>query len=169
MPLSDRRPALTAGQPLTSAAAETEAHRLIREALRQEATPTAYRDDTPLPVVGTALPVPQPGRPAMSPQATDASVLMLTGGAATVMVGGTAAGLMYFSQFADPIVCAIVLGAPAAVVLAVSQLLRRAKDVAAAAPPTVHQYYSGPVTQNHHSVHSSTRGIIASTKNQNPR
>jgi hypothetical protein len=169
MPLSDRRPASTAGQPLTAAEAETEAHRLIREALRQELTPTTYRDETPLPVVGTALPVTQPGRPPMSQQATDASALMLSGGAATLLVGGGASLVMLASGYADPVVCAIVLGAPAAVVLAVSRLLKRAKDVAAAAPPTIHQHYTGTVHQDQRSITTTTRGVIANTRNQNPR
>jgi len=169
MPLSDRRPAPTAGQPLTAADAETEAHRLIREALEREPKPTFHRDDTPLPVTGTALPVPQPGRPPMSQQATDASTLMLAGGATTLMVGGGASLVMLASGYADPVVCAIVLGAPAVVALAIGRVLRRAKDVAAAAPPVIHQHYNGTVVQDSRSITTSTRGVIANTRNQNPR
>ncbi|WP_381801141.1 hypothetical protein [Streptomyces niveus] len=171
MPLSDRRPASTAGQPLTAAEAEAEAHRIIREALQQEPVPTAFRDETPLPVTGTAPPVPQPGRPPMSQQATDASTLMLAGGATTLMVGGGASLVMLASGYADPIVCAIVLGAPAVVALAIGRVLKRAKDVAAAAPPTVNHHYSGPVTQDSRSFHTttSTRGVIANSKHQTPR
>lgn len=54
------------GQPLTESAATTEAHRLIREAYRQETTPvvtpvvTSFRDTSPVPAIGTAPPVVQP-------------------------------------------------------------------------------------------------------------
>ncbi|MFF2184577.1 hypothetical protein [Streptomyces sp. NPDC058155] len=169
MPLSDRRPAPTAGQPLTDAEAETEAHRIIRQALQQEPKPTAYRDDTPLPVTGTAPPVPQPGRPPMSQGATDASTLMLAGGATTLMVGGGASLVMLASGYADPVVCAIVLGAPAVVALAIGRVLKRAKDVAAVASPTVHQHYNGTVHQDSRSTVSHTQGVFANTRNQNPR
>jgi hypothetical protein len=130
---------------MTDEAAALEAQRIIA---------TAFRDPTPVPTVGTAPPVPQPGRPPMSQGATDASVLMLAGGATTVMVGGTAATLMYVSQFADPVVCAIVFGAPAALVLAISRLVRRAKDVL---PAEHHHHYRGPVRQTHTEVHNSAR------------
>ncbi|MGW1015597.1 hypothetical protein [Streptomyces niveus] len=166
MTLSDRRPAPAAGQPLTDAEAETEARLIIRHALQQEQAPTAYRDDTPLPVTGTALPVPQPGRPPMSQQATDASTLMLAGGATTMMVSLSAAGLMYFSQFADPVACAIVLGAPTALVLAVGRLVARSRTTA---PPVIHQHYTGTVHQDQRSISTTTRGVIANTKNQTPR
>lgn len=162
MPLSDRRPASTAGQPTP---ADTQAQHLIaavNEALAEK--PTAYRDDTPLPAVGAALPVPQPGRPPMSQQATDASALMLAGGATTLMVSMSAAGLMYFSQFADPVACAIVLGAPTVLVLAVSRLVAKTRT---SAPPVVHQHYNGTVHQR--SITTSTRGVIANTRNQNPQ
>jgi hypothetical protein len=128
----------------------------IEDAMR---TPTSYRDDNPIPAIGSAPPVLQPGRPAMSQGATDASVMMLAGGATTVMVGGTAAVLMYVSQFADPIVCALVFGAPTALVLAISRLVKRAKP-----EPDVHHHYSGPVDQRH--VQTTTRGVWAKTNNQ---
>lgn len=127
---------------------------------------TAYRDDSPLPAVGATPPVPQPGRPPMSQRATDASALMLAGGAATVMVGGGASLVMLASGYADPAVCAIVLGAPAVVVLAVSRLVGRVKSVVEAAPPTVNQHYYGAVTQDTRSITSTTRGVIANTRNQ---
>ncbi|MCX4450673.1 hypothetical protein [Streptomyces sp. NBC_01789] len=126
---------------------------------------TAYRDDRPLPVVGTAPPVPQPGRPPMSQRATDASALMLAGGAATVMVGGGASLVMLASGYADPAVCAIVLGAPAVIVLAVSRLVGRVKAVAEAAPAPTHNHYYGSVTQDSRSITTDTRGLWARTNN----
>ncbi|WP_031095523.1 hypothetical protein [Streptomyces sp. NRRL S-15] len=141
------------------------ARRLINEAFAIE-RPTSFRDDTPLPVVGAAPPVAQPGRPPMSQKATDASALMLAGGAMTVMVGGGASLVMLASGYADPTVCAIILGGPAVLVLAVSRLARRAKEVVEAAPAPQHHHYSGDVTIDQRSINSQTRGVIANTRNQ---
>ncbi|UDM01255.1 hypothetical protein [Streptomyces longhuiensis] len=137
--------------------AAAEARRIITDAYR----PTAYRDDTPIPTHGTTPPVAQPGRPPMSQGATDASVLMLAGGTATAMVGGTASVLMYVSQFADPVVCGLVFGAPTALVLALARLAKRAKPA-----PDVHHHYEGPVYQDRRNVHSRTTGVWAKTNNQ---
>ncbi|MEU1130844.1 hypothetical protein ABZ383_13445 [Streptomyces sp. NPDC005900] len=131
------------GAGLSEAQVETEARRIIAD---------AYRDTTP---------VAQPGRPPMSQGATDASVLLLTGGATTVMVGGTAGVLMYVSQFADPIVCGLVFGAPAAFVLALARLARRAKP-----DPEIHHHYEGPVHQDQRTLHSRTSGVWAKTTNE---
>ncbi|SED30105.1 hypothetical protein SAMN05216532_4122 [Streptomyces sp. 2231.1] len=144
----------TAG--LTEGQAEAEARRIIADAYR----PTAYRDDTPLPARGDTPPVTQPGRPPMSQGATDASVLMLAGGATTAMVGGTAAVLMYLSQFGDPLVCGLVFGAPTALVLALARLTQHAKPA-----PDIHQHYTGPVYQDQRNVHTTTRGVWAKTNN----
>ncbi|MFI9767317.1 hypothetical protein ACIHJG_10695 [Streptomyces sp. NPDC052415] len=144
------------GAGLSAAQAETEARRIIDDAYR----PTAYRDDTPVPARGDAPPVAQPGRPPMSQGATDASVLMLAGGTATAMVGGTAAVLMYVSQFADPLVCGLVFGAPTALVLALARLAQRARPA-----PDIHHHYEGPVHQDQRNVHTTTRGVWAKTNN----
>ncbi|WP_407550575.1 hypothetical protein QOM21_15440 [Streptomyces sp. Pv4-95] len=146
----------SAGAGLSEAQAETEARRIIADAYR----PTAYRDDTAVPTHGDTPPVTQPGRPPMSRGATDASVLMLAGGATTAMVGGTAAVLMYVSQFADPVVCGLVFGAPTALVLALARLAARAKPA-----PDVHHHYEGPVYQDRRNVHSRTTGVWAKTNN----
>ena len=135
----------------------------IEDAMRP---PTAYRDETPVPVVGSALPVPQPGRPPMSQGATDASVLMLAGGASVSMVSVSAGVLMYLSQYADPIVCGIVLGAPTAVLLALSRLVKRSKEAVQAAPPVHHHHYSGTVRQDYSQVNTTTRGVWATTRNE---
>ncbi|MFD4525076.1 hypothetical protein ACFWP7_14380 [Streptomyces sp. NPDC058470] len=137
--------------------AATEARRIISDAYR----PTAYRDDTPVPAHGPTPPVVQPGRPPMSQGATDASVLMLAGGTATTMVGGTAAVLLYVSQFADPLVCGLVFGAPTALVLALARLATRAKPA-----PDIHHHYTGPVYQDQRNVNSRTTGLWARTNNE---
>ncbi|WP_406122082.1 hypothetical protein [Streptomyces sp. NBC_00989] len=141
---------------MTDAEAASEARRIIADAYQ----PTAYRDTTPVPARGDAPPVAQPGRPPMSQGATDASVLMLAGATATTMVGGTAAVLMYVSQFADPLVCGLVFGAPTAFVLALARLMRRTGE---ATPDTHHHHYTGPITQENTTTH--TRGIFARTHN----
>lgn len=137
--------------PLTAEAAAVEAERIIT---------TAFRDPTPTPAIGTAPPVPQPGRPPMSQGATDASVLMLSGSVLTVAIGGTSSLVMYASGYADPVVCAIVFGAPAALVLALSRLLSRAKGVL---PDEHHHHYSGPVTQTHQTVTNQNRWLGKTT------
>ncbi|GGJ43695.1 hypothetical protein [Streptomyces brasiliensis] len=144
---------------MTDDEAAAEARRIIADAYR----PTAYRDDTPVPAHGPTPAVAQPGRPPMSQGATDASVLMLAGGATTAMVGGTAAVLMYVSQFADPVVCGLVFGAPTALVLALARLAKRAKNVL---PEEHHHHYEGPVYQDQRTVHSRTTGVWAKTNNQ---
>ncbi|MEU2439903.1 hypothetical protein ABZ595_27535 [Streptomyces rubradiris] len=153
-------PPPTAGMSDDVAAAE--ARRIIADAYRPAPEmPTAYRDDAPLPAYGSTPPVVQSGRPPMSQGATDASALMLAGGATTAMVGGTAAVLMYVSQFADPVVCGLVFGAPTALVLALARLAKRAQPV-----PAVHHHYEGPVYQDQRTVHSTTRGVWAKTTNE---
>ncbi|MFB7163154.1 hypothetical protein [Streptomyces sp. NPDC056242] len=145
------------GAGMSEDEAAAEARRIITDAYR----PTAYRDDTPVPAHGTTPPVAQPGRPPMSQGATDASVLMLAGGTATAMVGGTAAVLMYVSQFADPVVCGLVFGAPTVLVLALARLAKKAMPA-----PDVHHHYEGPVYQDRRNVHSRTTGVWAKTNNQ---
>lgn len=140
----------------------TEAERLINEALN---IPTAYRDPSPAPTIGTTPPVPQPGRPPMSQKATDASALMLSAGLATVPPGLIAIGLLVASGYADPVVIGMICAAPAVIavpVLAVARLLRGATGIGA----EHHHHYSGPVSQQHHTVSTQTRGLFAKTINK---
>ncbi|MFJ2279239.1 hypothetical protein ACIOEZ_34385 [Streptomyces sp. NPDC087866] len=160
-----QQPTTTAGQPTATARDLINA---VEEALAAQQT-TAYRDDSPLPVTGTAPPVPQPGRPPMSQRATDASALMLAGGAATVMVGGGASLVMLASGYADPAVCAIAFGAPTVLVLAISRLVGKAKTVVEAAPAPVHHHYNGTVHVDQRSITATNRGVIAHTRNQLPK
>jgi hypothetical protein len=147
--------------PMSEEAATKEAHRLIAEAY----TPTSYRNDS-LPAtstIGTAPPVPQPGRPPMSQGATDASVLMIAGAGSVSMVSLSAGVLMYLSQYADPIVCGIVFGAPTAVVLALAWLAKKAKGVI---PPEIHNHYDGTVYQDQREQHTDNRGVWVKATNQ---
>jgi hypothetical protein len=145
--------------PTNAAMTDTEAAAEARRIIADFAT--SYRDDHHLPAIGTTPPVPQPGRPPMSQGATDASVLMLSGSVATVLVGGAVSLVMWTSGHADPTVCGIVFGAPAATILALSRLVKRAKGVL---PDEHHHHYTGPVDQR--TVHTSTRGVWAKTNNQ---
>ncbi|MFD7720744.1 hypothetical protein [Streptomyces sp. NPDC059814] len=130
------------------------------------AVPTAYRDTTPLPVTGAAAPVAQPGRPPMSQRATDASSLMLAGGAGTLMAGTGAGVALWALGGVDPVALALAAGAPVAVLAALSRVLRRAGQAAAqAAPVTHHHTYTGPVRQEHRTTTTTTRGVIARTRN----
>ena len=140
--------------PLTDAVIRAAVDNAIHEARRHDTSPRA--------VIGAAPPVPQPGRPPMSQGATDASVLMLAGGAATSMVGLTAAVVMYVSQYADPVVCAVVFGAPTTLVIALSRLARRAKGVL---PDEHHHHYEGDVYLDQRNVKSKTYGVNAKTIN----
>ncbi|MFF3128526.1 hypothetical protein ACFVRD_41085 [Streptomyces sp. NPDC057908] len=154
------------GQP--TAPANDQAQKLIdavNEALAAEQA-TSYRDPSPVPMVGSAPPVPQPGRPPMSQRATDASTLMLSGGMASLLVGGSASLVMWASGHADPVALAIALGAPVALALAIGRLVGRIKATAEAAPATHHHHYNGDVHQDSRSITTTTRGVIANTRNQ---
>ncbi|MGW3401201.1 hypothetical protein [Streptomyces zhihengii] len=137
----------------------------VEEALR---TPTAYRDDTPVPAIGTTPPVPQPGRPPMSQRATDASALMLSGSVLTLAAGGAASGLLFASGYADPTTVALIAAAPiglAAPILAISWVIKHAKAAAAALPAEQHHHYTGTVHQDQRTVNSTNLGLWASTRN----
>ena len=162
--------ATTAGQPTI----DDQAQKLlaaVNEAMGA-ATPTSYRDISPLPAVGPTPPVPQPGRPPMSQRATDASALILSTGAASLPVGAVATGVLWASGHADPAVIGMICAVPAAVavpILALARVLRRAKAAVEAAPPVHHHHYNGPVVQDHRSVNTQTRGVWAKTTNHLPR
>ncbi|MEW2415310.1 hypothetical protein AB0953_16565 [Streptomyces sp. NPDC046866] len=127
--------------------------------------PTSYRDTSLLPAVGDTPPIPQPGRPPMSQKATDASVLMLTAGLATVPPGLIAIGVLIASDYADPTVIGMFCAAPAVIalpILAVARLLRGAQGIGG----EHHHHYNGPVSQQHHTVSTQTRGLVAKTINK---
>jgi hypothetical protein len=173
LPNPQQPQATTAGQPAIAPAARaflTE----VEEALAAAHTPTAtsFRDPTPVPAIGTAPPVPQPGRPAMSQSAVNASTLMLSAGVASLPVGAATALVLWASGHANPEVIAWACAVPVSVavpVLALSRLVKRAKDAVAAAPAEQHHHYNGPVTQDHRTYTSETRGVWASTRNQLPK
>ncbi|GAA2929715.1 hypothetical protein [Streptomyces enissocaesilis] len=163
MSLPDRLPTyIGQPQPITEESADLEARRLIDDAYR----PTSYRDPHPVPAIGTALPVPQPGRPPMSQKATDASALMLSAGAASLLLGGGTSLVMLASGHADPVVIAWICAAPAAIAVPILAFGRLLKAAGQASPPEHHHHYNGPVTQDQRSLTTTTRGVIANTRNQ---
>jgi hypothetical protein len=91
---------------------------------------------------------------------------MLSAGLASLPVGAAVTGILWASGSADPVVVGIICGAPAALVLALSRLLRGAKQ---AAPDVHHHHYEGPVTMDHRTTTTHTRGIWAKTRNELPR
>lgn len=144
----------------------TDADRLIAAVNEALEPATAYRDPTPLPTVGPTPPVAQPGRPPMSQRATDASALMLTAGLATVPPGLISIGLLIASDYANPAVIGMICAAPAVVavpVLAFARLCRTAQGIV---PAEQHHHYNAPVHQEHHTVSTQTRGLIAKTINK---
>lgn len=137
----------------------------VEEALTEEMK-TFHRDDSPVPLIGTAPPIAQPGTPPMSQRATDISRIMLAAGMATVPPGLITIGVLLASGQANPTVVAWICAAPAALavpILALARLFRSAKE---AEPEVHHHNYSGPVYQDQRNVHSSTRGVWAKTTNQ---
>ncbi|WP_093804003.1 hypothetical protein [Streptomyces sp. Wb2n-11] len=165
-----------AGQPTLNDNARaflTEIEQALAEAQRPAPTvPTSYKDFTPVPPIGTAPPVPQPGRAAMSAKAVDDCARMIGASVVIAVTGGAGTSIMWASGHADPEVIAWVCAAPvglAAPILAVSWLIKRVKDVAEAAPAEHHHHYDGNVYQDHRTTHTETRGIWAKTNNQLPR
>lgn len=148
--------------PLSEEVAEETAKQLIAAAYQ----PTSYRDHTPVPTVGTAPPVAQPGRPPMSQKATDISRMMIAGGVATVPPGLIAIGILVASRHADPTIIGMICAAPAALavpILAIARLIRRAGE---AAPPEIHNHYDGAtVYQDQRHLHTRTSGVWAKTTN----
>lgn len=132
----------------------------IEEAMR---TPTSFRDQTPVPTVGQAQPVPQPGRAPMSQKAVDDSVRMLSAGVASLPIGGMTALVLHVLGTVDPTQLALGAAAPTVLVLAVSTLLKRAKAVL---PDEHHHHYDGPVYQDQRNVHTSSKGVWVKNINE---
>jgi hypothetical protein len=139
---------------------------LSEEETRQESArliETAFRDDTPLPRYGDAPPVSQPGRAPMSAKAVDDTARMIGASVVIAVTGGSTTAILWASQLADPVVVALVFGAPTTLALAIARLLRRAKHAVPA--PTINNYM-GTVHQDLRQIDSHTRGLWARTNNQ---
>lgn len=137
----------------------------VEEALI-EAMPTSYRDDTPLPIYGSAPPVaqPWPAAPPMSARATNNARVFMYCSWATVPPGLIAIGIMVASQHANPTVIGTICAAPAVIavpILALARLVRRAGE---AAPTEINQTYTGNVHQETRITH--TRAVWSKTVNK---
>ncbi|MEU2996877.1 hypothetical protein ABZ684_04770 [Streptomyces sp. NPDC006995] len=126
---------------------------------------TSYRDPTTLPAIGDTPPVPQPGQPPMSQWATDASGVLKAVSAASLPIGGA----LWLVGQVDPLTLGIILGSPAVAALAVARLVAKVKDANQAAPQPVTNHFHGTVHHDERTVTSTTRGIIANTRNQLPK
>jgi predicted Co/Zn/Cd cation transporter (cation efflux family) len=111
----------------------------------------------------------------MSEAASNISGVMIASSVPIFALGAAATGVLWGSGHADPTViawvCAGVVALPvalAAPVLAVKGLMKSAKQVVEAAPPVIHQHYSGPITQTNNTIHAENRGIWAKTRNELP-
>ncbi|WP_405673214.1 hypothetical protein [Streptomyces sp. NBC_01530] len=136
---------------------------------REKQTPTSVRVDDPTipsfkdgPRVGDTPPVDQPGRPAMSGKATDASAMMIAGGFLSLCIGGAVSMVMYFSGKADPTVIISLCAGPPATFIALKSLIKGAHR---AAMPEVHNHhYNGPVQQRNSTT--NTRAVWSKTINK---
>ncbi|MFB7764232.1 hypothetical protein [Streptomyces xiamenensis] len=152
-----------------------EAARLLAEAYSSNApVATNYRDITPVPTQGEAVPHAQPGRPPMSQRATDHATLVLAYSIGSVPLGAATSLVLWSLSTVSPTTLAIAAAAPpallAAVVIAAKLIGRAVADGAAALPPTVHHHHTGPTNVQHVQVHveNDTRWF-GRTTNQLPR
>ncbi|MFJ9985321.1 hypothetical protein ACIQUD_15035 [Streptomyces globisporus] len=161
-----------AGQPDPTDRAEVRklAH-AVETALTAELA-TYHRDTTPLPAVGPTPPVEQPGRPAMSQRAVDRNTTILTSSILTAVAGGAVSLILWTSGQANETVIAWICGGIIAVpvaltlpVLALKGLMKSVKDVAEATPQPVTNHFHGNVHHDTRNVTSTTRGVIANTRN----
>jgi hypothetical protein len=113
-----------------------------------------YRDDSPVPAVGSAPPAVQPGRPPMSQQATGASVMLIAGGFFSLCLGAAVSAVMYFSQAANETVVVTLCAAPPALFLSLGALMKRLRKVM---PDEHHHHYEAPVFQDHSTVTNTNR------------
>lgn len=177
--------ATPAGQPTTEAF-----HRAAQIAAAVDAVyeqPTAIRINDPNipswqdgPRIGTTPPVTdQPGsrRPAMSQRAVDLNTTLISTSVVIAAIGGAATGILWASHYANPTViqwiCIGAVAVPAAfaiAALAFKGLMKSAKEVVQAAPPQIHNHYSGHVHQDNRQQHLHTKnaGVIAYNRNQLP-
>jgi hypothetical protein len=183
--------ATPAGQPTNPtdavrAAARAQADQLlaaVNDAMTH--TPTAIRVEDPDipswhdgPRIGTTPPVTdQPGtrRPPMSQGAVDLNTTLICSSVVIVAIGGAASAILWASGKADPTViawiCACAIAAPALLavpILALKSLMKSAKEVAEATPPTHNHHYSGHVDQRSTHVHTKTNGVVSITRNELP-
>ncbi|MFF3127787.1 hypothetical protein ACFVRD_37085 [Streptomyces sp. NPDC057908] len=152
---------------LSEAQEAAEAARLIAEGYSTNGpVATFYKDTTTAPTIGYAPPVAQAGRAPMSQKATDISGVMLAAGVASIPISGGISLVMWTAGQVDPVIVGIVCVAPVAFLGALSRVFKRAKETVAAAPPVIHQHYTGDVHQDNTEINTHTKGVIARTNNR---
>jgi hypothetical protein len=133
--------------PLTDAVISAAVDNAIHESRRRSTSPPARKPD----------------RPAMTPQATGVSVMMIAGGFLSLCLGTAVSAVLHFSHGANETVVITLCAAPPAAFFSLGALVKKVKQ---AAPNEIHNHYDGPVYQDQRNVHSSTRGVWAKTNNQ---
>jgi len=186
--LPDPKPTAPAAGQATPTDADRDNIRRLVAAVDEIATqqPTTIRIEDPSipswqdgPRIGTTPPADQPGtrRPPMSQRAVDLNTTILSSSVLVAVIGGAASVFMWASGHADPTVikwvCVCAVAVPVAIavpVLALKALAKSAKEVVQAAPPEIHQHYSGHVYQDRRETHVNTKsvGLIAVTRNELP-
>ncbi|MGW7548945.1 hypothetical protein ACWGKQ_48700 [Streptomyces sp. NPDC054770] len=155
---------LDSGVRMSDDVAAAEAARIIADAYRPAPeTPTAYRDDSPLPAYGDTPPVMQPDRRIVPAWAAGTAVAGIGVGAAFVGVGcGVWLACQGFAAVSLTSVLFVTLpiAAVAGVFTAIGTALRSLKGV----HTENHHHYAGPVRQENNTTH--TRGLIARTRNE---
>lgn len=152
--LPEPRPTTTDGQPgptLGDAMVDLAVDRIIEQSRRDGTSPHA--------VIGATPPVQQPGRPAMSQRAVDASVLLIAGGWFTLCLGAAASAVLYFSGKANPLVVGLLVAALPATFFTLGRLVKKARHLP---PREVHNH--GPVYQTTHEDHSTSKAFSLTTR-----
>ncbi|MER7965322.1 hypothetical protein [Streptomyces ardesiacus] len=151
---------------LTDTEADAEARRIIADAYRPlPETPTAYRDTTPLPAYGNALPVLQPDNRIVPAWAAGTAVAGIGVGATCVGLG---CGIWLACQGFAAVTLASVLfvtlpiAALAAVATAIGSAVRSVKT----AHTETHHHYTGPVRLENNTITAPAYGLIARNRNE---
>ncbi|RRQ77561.1 hypothetical protein [Streptomyces griseofuscus] len=149
--------------PLTDAEASAEAARLIAEVYRPEVPatpPTAFRDTTPIPAIGTTPPVPQPESRIVPQWAAGVAVASIGVGAGITGLG-CGAWLVLQGLSSVTLLGVLALVAPFAGVAAVATAIGSAISRARSASTT--HIYKGTVVQRTE-VTATARGMLSRAK-----
>ncbi|MEV6081586.1 hypothetical protein AB0L80_41855 [Streptomyces sp. NPDC052069] len=147
---------------LTESEASAEAARLIAEAYRPEvpATPTYFRDNSPVPVIGTAPPVPQPDSRIVPQWAAGVAVASIGVGAGVTGLGCGAwlilQGLASVTLL-GVLTVTLPLAGLAAVITAAGSAVARARSASTT------NVYKGTVVQRTE-VTATARGMLSRAK-----
>ncbi|MFF5030371.1 hypothetical protein ACFY2J_40090 [Streptomyces collinus] len=146
--------------PLTETEASAEAARLIREAYRPQApapVPTSFRDDSPVPVIGDAPPVPQPDSRIVPQWAAGVAVASIGVGAGVTGLG-CGAWLVLQGLSSVTLLGVLAIAAPFAGVAMVATAIGAA--IARARSASTTNVYQGSVVQRTE-ITSTARGMLS--------